>query len=38
MKKGRRGFLVKRQFFPTSFDLTAVFKGKCFVFKRSTEN
>ena len=23
----RRGFLVKRQVFPTSFDLAAVFKG-----------
>ena len=32
-----RGFLVKKQVFPTSFDLGAVFKGNYFVFKQSTE-
>ena len=38
MNSWRRGFLVKRQVLPTSFDLAAVCKGNYFVFKQSTEN
>ena len=33
----RRELLVKRQVFPTSFNLATVFKGNYFVFKQSTK-